>query len=170
MITKTFPKYWVVDITENTEHKLLPKFKEWFIKESGSPYMWIHTYYGYEWNTDRFCNKNWYNREDSIGCFSNNPTLVTLEEWHDHFFPVTYTTSTTIVDDNWVRYPLNEKVAKPKATYTQYFKRSDWVVFSEDSINDESIESIKESRKADLASANRKQLLLNEHKKLFGNK
>lgn len=45
--TKTFPKYWVIDVKSNAEHKLLPKFKEWFTKES-IPYMWIHIYYGYE--------------------------------------------------------------------------------------------------------------------------
>lgn len=142
MTTKTFPKYWVVDIVENTDHKLLPKFKEWFKKVSENFWCFSDIYYG----SLGMANFNWY-WADNESCL---PT-ITLEEWHDHFFP-------------------NEKVTKPKTTYTQYFKRSDWVVFTEDSINDESIESIKESRKADLASANRKQLLLNEHKKLFGNK
>ena len=146
MTTKTFPKYWAVGIKKNPDHKLLPKFREWFNEaaERDSHTGFAFTYYGF---TDCIvCNG--YDMVDNMERFKNNPTLVTLEEWHTHFFP-------------------NEKVTKPKATYTQYFKRSDWVVFTKDSINDESIESIKESRKADLASANRKQLLLNEHKKLF---
>jgi hypothetical protein len=47
MTTKTFPKYWAVDIEENAKHKLLPKFKEWYCKASG--YIWHYTaiLYGY---------------------------------------------------------------------------------------------------------------------------
>lgn len=146
MTTKQFPKYWVVNIQENADHELLPKFKEWYNKITTKEWYFTSTYYGYSGH----CLYNGYCDKDNLSSFNNNPIIITLEEWHDHFFS-------------------SEKPKKPKATYTQYFKRSDGVVFTENTINEETLESIKESRKADLASANRKQLLINEHKKLFGN-
>lgn len=55
--TKTFPKYWVVDIGENAEHKLLPKFEEWFCETSKTnSWHFLSKFYGY---TGADCNNGY---------------------------------------------------------------------------------------------------------------
>jgi hypothetical protein len=82
--TKTFPKYWVVNVQENADHELLPKFKNWY-KVSTGDYHWEFScrYYGYTgilWYS-------WFSNRDDISGFANNPSIITLEEWNTIFFP-----------------------------------------------------------------------------------
>jgi hypothetical protein len=81
---KQAPEFWYVDIVEEKDSELLPKFKEWYLKKaelSGFAKNWsVMGYAGRK-------NDNGYDREDNAEDFKNSDKMqkITLNEWNKWF-------------------------------------------------------------------------------------
>ena len=137
---KTLPKYWA--IKKNTSHPLWDKFYEWFSNDSRYWYANIEfNYFWYDWN-----NVYWYDINDYLNDFENEVKEITLEEWD------------SIV--NWT------KPSKNLSYETQYL-RSDWILFTKDTIDWKNIEDLKQKMNNHVSEANKIRGLLKAHKNKF---
>lgn len=141
---KTLPKYWAV--RKDTNNPIWKTFITWFIEKSGfNEYHWS-SYYWYDCS-DGY---NWYDYLSKIEDFDNPVTLITLKEWD------------SIV--NWTA-----KTVSKKLTYETQYLRSDWTLFTRDSIDWKSIEDLKQEMKEAMWTVNKIRGLLKAHKNKFSN-
>ena len=77
------PEFWYVDIVEEKDSELLPKFKEWFDKNSREKWLFYNKYYGYS-GYESF---NGFYSEDNMERFHNSDKMqkITLNEWNEWF-------------------------------------------------------------------------------------
>lgn len=139
---KTLPKYWVIE--KNALNPLWIKFREWFSEVSWFPRE-LHCQY---YTKDGSEGYNWFDFSNDRGRFINNPALITLEEWD------------SIV--NWTKQNKN-------LTYETQYLRSDWTLFTKDSIDWKSIEDLKQEMKEAMWTVNKIRGLLKAHKNKFSN-
>ncbi len=146
---KTLPKYFAIKAKES---ELFDKFIDWFNKEASSLWKKVrvargHDYYWRDWSSDW----NWYQFGDGSLCrWENTPNMLTLEEWG------------SIV--NWT-----PKTASNNLTYETQYLRSDWTLFTKDSINWIAIETITTDMHIHISESNRLRGLLKAHKNKFSN-
>lgn len=77
------PEFWYVDIVEEKDSELLPKFKEWFNDKSGQDYKFVSCFYGFS----NLCINNGYECGSLIEHFDNSDKMqkITLNEWNMWF-------------------------------------------------------------------------------------
>lgn len=141
---KTLPKYFAIKAEDS---ELFDKFIEWFNKMASTLWKKVSVtrcadFYWRDWSRDW----NGYDFYTSFSSFKNSPTLITLEEWD------------SIV--NWTSQ-------KKTLTYETQYLRSDWTLFTKDSIDWKSIEDLKQEMKVAMWTVNKIRGLLKAHKNKF---
>ncbi len=139
------PKYRVIKTSKS--NPLWHKFFNWFNRTYSWWWNWSYEYYWYDWSSLYVWDK-WGNFIES---FINKPALITLKEWGQ---------------------AINGKTKLPTKSapkYTKQFIRDDGAIFTETTINNDTIDSIK-SRIKERQEANKAdQSLLTAHRNLFKN-
>lgn len=143
---KTLPKYFAIKAEDS---ELFDKFIEWFNKMASTLWNKVSVtrcanFYWRDWSRDW----NGYDFYTSFSSFKNSPTLITLEEWD------------SIV--NWT-----PKTVSKNFTYETQYLRSDWTLFTKDSIGWIAIEALTADMKKHISESNRLRGLLKAHKNKF---
>ena len=148
---KTLPKYWAVKT--DTSHPLWEKFKEWLILEMKKE----DDYDNWDEDDIEMWKYNWYS-PSWINAWNNLPfsnSTITLEEWDSIVNPTTY-------------YQVKIKqIKKPNLSYETQYLRSDWILFTKDTIDWKNIEDLKQEMNNHISEANKIRGLLKAHKNKF---
>jgi len=80
---KQAPEFWYVDIVEEKDSELLPKFKEWFLEKA--EFEWLFGSNNYGWSNSP--SRNGYQATDILEDFVNSDKMqkITLNEWNNWF-------------------------------------------------------------------------------------
>ena len=144
---KTLPKYFA--IKRQPENPLWEKYILFLNQRYWFNLVWndeIFPLYGFDW----YC-KN----EKSLNDFNAWTVLLTLEEWDSIVNPTTY-------------YQVKIKeIKKPNLSYETQYLRSDWILFTKDTIDWKNIEDLKQEMNNHVAEANKIRGLLKAHKNKF---
>jgi len=83
---KQAPEFWYIDIQEEKDSELLPKFKEWFVENSAEEWMFNSRFYGKSCFENDNSSKG-YQPTSSIEQFHNSDKMqkITLNEWNNWF-------------------------------------------------------------------------------------
>jgi hypothetical protein len=81
---KQSPQFWYVDIVEEKDSELLPRFKEWFLKKINTRIEFIHSKYGFSgWRN--FNGYDWVTYTRDWEGNSDKMQKITLNEWSTWF-------------------------------------------------------------------------------------
>ena len=141
---KTLPKYFAIEFKESS---LWEKYVKWINEKYDRDCGYWSDYWN-EWEKLWF-DEDWCDFYYEMSTFSDWTKLITLEEWD------------SIV--NWTKQNKN-------LTYETQYLRSDWTLFTKDTIDWKSIEDLKQEMKEAMWTVNKIRGLLKAHKNKFTEK
>ena len=139
---KTLPKYFAIEFKESP---IWEKYVNWINEKYDEEYPADSS----NWNEREifWVDDEWVNYHYEMGYFNDQTKLITLEEW-----------------DSIVNWTQNKNL-----TYETQYLRSDWTLFTKDSIDWKSIEDLKQEMKEAMWTVNKIRGLLKAHKNKFSN-
>lgn len=142
---KTLPKYFAIAFKESP---LWEKYVKWINEKYNEDWEESNASWN-EWEKLWF-DEDWCDFHYEMSTFSDWTKLITLEEWD------------SIV--NWTH-----KTASKNLTYETQYLRSDWTLFTKDTIDWVTIEALTADMKKHISESNRLRGLLKAHKNKFSN-
>ena len=139
---KTLPKYFAIAFKKSP---IWEKYVNWINEKYDEEYPADSS----NWNEREifWVDDEWVDYHYEMGYFNDQTKLITLEEW-----------------DSIVNWTQNKNL-----TYETQYLRSDWTLFTKDSIDWKSIEDLKQEMKEAMWTVNKIRGLLKAHKNKFSN-